>query len=162
MVLEGIAALGLASNIVQLVDFGSRLLSKSLELYHSSDGFSTDTLELQTIATSLQGLSRDLAHPSTGMIRLSHHEADLISLARICKGIADELLEATSQLTVQGSHRKFKSFLVALKSIWKPEKIDRLATRLDSARSQMVLCLLRSMRYIELLEENIQTLIYGK
>ena len=51
--MDTFSALGLASNICQLIDFIGRFISGSLELYRSADGASSVNSELQSIADDL-------------------------------------------------------------------------------------------------------------
>lgn len=146
MALEGLAALGIVSNVVQLVDFGSRLLTKSQALYRSANGLLAEDSELETIAGCIQRLSRSLIDPHVHDDFTSQDESDLVALATLCKGIADDLLNATEQLRIKDVHRKRQTFLVALKTIWKPDKIDDVRKRLDLASSQMTLSLLKMMK----------------
>ena len=60
MVLEGLAALGVARNIVQFMNSGCRLVSQSQELYMSFNGLADETVELENIAQSLGRLTSDL------------------------------------------------------------------------------------------------------
>ena len=60
MALESFAALGVASNIVQFVEFGCRLFSQSKELYRSSNGLADEAGELKNIARSLSHLNDKL------------------------------------------------------------------------------------------------------
>ena len=150
MALEGLAALSIASNVVQLVDFGSRLLSKSRSLYHSADGWVAADSDLNTIAGCLQRLSRSLIDRKQNDDVVSQNEFDFKSLATLCKGIADDLLAATERLQIKASHRKRQIFVVALKSIWTSDKIDEIRQRLHLASSQMTLSLLNLIKSVNL------------
>jgi hypothetical protein len=52
--LDPLTALSLAGNIVQFVDFSTKLLAKGHELYKSADGTSVGYSELEAIAKDLQ------------------------------------------------------------------------------------------------------------
>lgn len=60
MAFEGLAALGVASNTVQFMDSGCRLVSQNQELYMSSNGLADESVELESITQSLGRLSNDL------------------------------------------------------------------------------------------------------
>jgi hypothetical protein len=55
--MDPLTALGLASNIVQLISFSSDLVAKGREIYQSTDGTLVENLELETITKSLRELS---------------------------------------------------------------------------------------------------------
>src|SRR5437762_1834072 len=132
MALESLAALSLSSSIVQFIDFGSRLLSKSRELYQASAHTTTEDRQLEIIARSLQRLSDNLVAASVNATQPSPVESDLKSLTKECRIIADELLAALDKLKTKDTRKKWNCFRDSLKRIWKSEKIDGLARRLDS------------------------------
>ena len=87
MGLESIAALNLAGNIIQFIDFGCRLFSKSRELYKSSDGVLAEDVELEIIANSLKTLSKGLTDGSPQAHLLTADHANLVLLAESCKSV---------------------------------------------------------------------------
>ncbi|CZR54196.1 uncharacterized protein PAC_04079 [Phialocephala subalpina] len=58
--MDPLTALGLASNIIQLISFTSDLIAKGREIYRSADGGLIENLELETIAKSLPDLTSNL------------------------------------------------------------------------------------------------------
>ena len=168
MALEGIAALGLASNIVQFVEFGCRLFSQSKELYRSSSGLIDEAGELENIAQSLSRLSKNLMleHPSSSQAssndikiqfqptnELEKHsdETDLALIGTECKKIADELSEALNQVRVKNPReknfgKKWQCFRVTLTRIWKPKRIDNMSRRLERLSSQLTMCLVNILQ----------------
>lgn len=79
MALEGFAALSVAINIVQFVDFGCRIFSETKELYKSSNGLANEAAELEYISQTLGRLSNDLmAERSFGDPPLSGVQSDEI------------------------------------------------------------------------------------
>jgi len=67
---DPLTALGLATNIIQLIDFTGDLISKTWEVSKSADGILVENLELEAITSSLQQLSNGLRHPGAGGERL--------------------------------------------------------------------------------------------
>ena len=59
--MDPFSALGLASNVVQFMEFGTKLISASLELYNSKDGTSSPNSELGIITKDLTGICSGLA-----------------------------------------------------------------------------------------------------
>jgi hypothetical protein len=59
-IMEPLAALGIASNIIQIVDFASRLVSRGHELYQSADGRLAGHDVLDSAAENLSTLVIDL------------------------------------------------------------------------------------------------------
>ena len=140
MALEGLAALGFASNIVQFVEFGCRLFSQSKELYRSSCGLLDEAVELDNITQSLSRLSNNLifehqpsSHDSdielvdgvehippiqpANALPIHSVDPDLVLIATDCKKVADELSEALKQLRVKSPGKRWQCFRVTLKRI---------------------------------------------
>lgn len=163
MALEGIAALGVASNIVQFVEFGCRLFSESKELYKSSNGLADEAVELETIAQSLSRLIKNLelenpfpSQSSSDDINIQFQrptefesysdEKDLMPIATDCEKVAKELLEALTHLRVQKPGKKWQCFRVTLTRIWKPERIDKMSRRLERLSGQLTMCLVNTLQ----------------
>ncbi|KUJ18696.1 uncharacterized protein LY89DRAFT_774731 [Mollisia scopiformis] len=143
-ILDPLTALGLASNIVQTVQFTSDLISKSRE-YHV-DGSLVKQLELEAITVNLRTLSQDLVVPGSGGVRAAKTERQLRELCIGCQEVSDELLVTVQSLKVRGFHNTWTSFRQALKSVWKEEKIKTLEERLERYRRQIDTTLLISIR----------------
>jgi hypothetical protein len=60
---DPMTALGLASNIIQLISFTSDIVSKSREIYKSQDGKLVEYQELEAITQTLQDLNNDIVFP---------------------------------------------------------------------------------------------------
>lgn len=139
MVLDPFSALGLASNIVQFVDFSSKLISESYGLYKSA-GSSAETTELKTITSDLNQLSvklQELSHTSLNPPGSSDEKA-LRDPAASCNGVAAELLTILRDLEVESPHQKWQSFRQALKTVMRKENIEGLEHRIDLFRQQII------------------------
>ena len=147
MALESLAALSLASNVTQFVDFGCRLFSKSRELYQSSESSATENVELEKIAQFFSRTSKNVTDTLTSPTKLSPEENELVVIANSCEEIADQILQALDRLRIKGSKKKWKCFCVALERIWDSEQIDAMARRMDSCSSALTMCLVRILRY---------------
>ena len=147
MALESIAALNFAGNIVQFIDTGVRLFSQSRKLYKSSNGVLLESAELEIIATSIKKLSESLTAGLPLEHQLSLENNGLISLARSCDTIAEELLSALEKLKIRGSERrKWQSFRVALSAVWKSEDIEDMAKRLELLSKQLTTCMIYNLQ----------------
>ena len=147
MALESIAALNFATNIVQFIDIGMRLFSKSRKLYKSYDGVLSECAGLETIATSIEQLSEHLTASPPPEHQLSLANNGLILLAQSCNTAAEELLSALEKLKLQGSNRrKWHSFRVVLTAVWKAEAIDDMAQRLEILSKQLTTCMVYTLQ----------------
>jgi hypothetical protein len=137
---EGLAAIGLAGNIIQFISFASVLVSKSREIHQSASGVSSELVDVIHVAKDVRNFSSQLlANP--------HVPKQLYDIAKCCNAVAQELLSATAEIQ---KHRRsstngatqWRSFRKALKCIWKKEQIDELKSRLVLLRDQVSLHLI--------------------
>jgi hypothetical protein len=148
MVLDPFSALGLASNIVQFIDFGCKLLSTGRELHNSTDGVLESNIELEVITKDLIDLDEKLMR-SSGLLTLrSESERALQTLAASCKKDAERLLSILDNFKVSGPSPKWKSLRKGIRILWKKEEIEELLARLDRARSQLNTHLLAILRQV--------------
>ncbi|KUJ13781.1 uncharacterized protein LY89DRAFT_784647 [Mollisia scopiformis] len=143
---EALAALGLASNIVQFVSFASDLISKSRAISKSTDSGLVENLELEAISSTLHELNHGLLRALATGASSSTAEKILQELCKGCGDVMEELLEVIQSLKSQGPHTRWNSFRQALKSVWKEDQIKALSTRLDRYRNQIDTTLLMSLR----------------
>jgi hypothetical protein len=151
--MDAASAFGLAASVVQFVTFTSDLISKSQAIYKSADGALVEQIELETITQNLMNLTKDLNRQTFVVSRpskwptLNIDDRRLPELCEGCQEISKDLLKAIRSLKVEGEHRKWKSFLQALSSIWNESKIDRLRERMDRYRNVIDTHLIVSIRY---------------
>ena len=146
MALESLAALSVAANIIQFVEFGFKLFFKSRALYKASDERVEESVELEIISKALKRLSNDLLATPSSTMPQSQAEADLLPLAKRCQAIADELLVALNKLQVNGGKGKWQCFRSALKRIWKSHEIDNMVRKFDSICGHLTSCLLNVLK----------------
>ena len=170
--MEALAALGLASNVVQFVQFVSELISTGTEIAGSVQGTSQRTLELEEVYKSLSDLSsrlhcggnsRQNNDDTSGLrgllvhridlsqrVELQSHIQSLERLAGDCNLLCEQLLGTIQKLRVQGtSYRPFKSFIAALKTAWNVKKIRDLEERIDQYQKTISLHFFPLLRYID-------------
>ena len=146
MALESLAALGIAANIIQFAEFGCKLFSTSRALYKASDKQVEESVELAIISQALKRLSNNLAVIPSSTTSQPQAEADLLSLAKRCQTIAEELLAALDKLQVKGAKGKWQCFRSALKRTWKSLEIEDMARRLDSICGHLTNCLINVLK----------------
>jgi hypothetical protein len=148
---ESILFFGIAANVVQFVDFSSKVLSASYKLYKDEYGLNglEETRELEVITKSLhkiiEGLESSLQQEDLKQ-KATQNELDLRELAKHCREIAEELLAAVGKLKVKGKPGKWNSFRAALKTLWDEDKIEAIQKRLDRFRQELVVHILVSLR----------------
>lgn len=142
--LDPITALGLASNIIQLVDFASKLLEKSTEIRRN--GEAVDHGRLRAAAVDLENLSRSIK-TSTSVPDNEHsdraaetpQETALVMLSEDCCAVANELIECLNTLKGKSNQTLWSTFRQAIRTIWSKEKVMEMASTLENYRSELAL-----------------------
>lgn len=157
--MDPVSAFGVASGVVQFVDFTRKLIAKGYNIYRSSDGKLPEHIALQDIAINLQELAKELAPRFTKddlrLIRegrtpkLQRAERQLDSIQIECAEVTRQLLEVLGGLMVKSKERKWQCFRQALSSVWSEGKIRGLEERLDRIRKQLNTTLLVCLRYAQ-------------
>lgn len=137
--MDPLTSLGLASNIVQFIDFASKLFTATQKLYLSPSGAKVEHLELESIARHIKKLAEG-ARPrnSPNNRATSNEDNNLLDLGNRCVEVSKELLSVLDSLKVKGGGtRSWDSFYQALRSEWKDDEIERLQRRLDRMSNQL-------------------------
>jgi hypothetical protein len=132
--MEVLAAIGLVGNIVQFVDFSSKLVSRIAELYQSTEGALADDVDLEAVTNDLALLSVKLQ--SQGQ---TEESPALERLSKSCNEVATDLLTALNKVKVNGKHQKRESIWKALRRMWSRDEISKLERRLAMYRDQLSL-----------------------
>jgi hypothetical protein len=134
--MDPITAVGLVGTVVQVVDFSSKVVSKSTELYRSGRAALAENADIEIVETDLLRLNTRLRQSTTV------GDQDLQVLCRACSDVADQLLAALAKLKVNGKGQKWQSLRKALMTIWSKEHIVQLERRLASGDSlSTVVCM---------------------
>jgi hypothetical protein len=152
--MDPLTALSLAGTIVQFVDFGSKLLSTTQELYRSTAGSLNVNQTLELVTADLQSLIAKLKQSfrvTDEVAPLTEAEqAEQETFHGICDEatkIAGELIRRLEKLKVKNAkHRKWESLLLAVKSTWSKEEVDDLMQRLASLKNTLESRVLFSIR----------------
>lgn len=148
--LDPVSAVGLASSVIQIVDFSCKLVSKTREYRTSADGALIEHKELRAAADRLSALSKAIHGPLAkcrSLRKPTNVDLALGDIAGECLDQASELAQALQELQIDDSRNTWKSFRQALKAIWNKEKIEQIRRRLDTLREHVVIHLLVSIRY---------------
>lgn len=140
-------ALGLACNVVQLVDVFWKVVSKSREIY--KNGALPENRDLETITLDLQQVNSRLLvflHQADEKSELSEEDQNVRTLCLSCNKIGGELVARLDLLKVSNRDRNWKSVRQALKSVWIISTLDEIAARLQACRLQLNTRILLSLR----------------
>ena len=144
--METLAIIGLVGNIVQFIDFSGKLISKSTELYWSSEGALAENIDTETATNHLVLLNSKLQNAATAT-----GDSALESLCKSCSAAADELLAALDKVKVKGKQGKWKSIRKALRSVWSKEEIEELERRLAMLKEELNFHVVVDLRYVRML-----------
>ncbi|KAH7091669.1 hypothetical protein FB567DRAFT_279507 [Paraphoma chrysanthemicola] len=137
--MEPIAALSLAANILQIIDFAASLVSTSQQIYEA--GSSVKVREVELSVRDFNDLNKTLkswVRPDVHALGpLTKDQQDLEILALESEKVAQELLDALSGLRLYGPPSKFDSVARALKTAWNKRKIDDIKHRLGELRQEI-------------------------
>ncbi|KAJ5381213.1 uncharacterized protein N7496_003641 [Penicillium cataractarum] len=137
MVLDPFTSLSLACAVCQFLHFSGTLFSKSRKIYKSATGYDEGTDSLLGITNDLHSLTANLK-PPIDPNSLTPEETELVNLGDRCKRTANELLLVLNDLQDSNTSR-WSSFRAALKTMWKQDRIDEMAKKLESYRLQLIL-----------------------
>ncbi|KAH8591608.1 hypothetical protein B0O99DRAFT_267301 [Bisporella sp. PMI_857] len=141
--MDPLTALSAAAAIVQFVDYGISVVSKTAKLYTSSTGALVENAELQEASERLVDLSRSL--------KASTNEQENKAIQNICDScmaLSDDLISKLAKLRLMGSQkgRKWHSFRQALKSVYSKTEINEISHRLESFRTELTMHILLTLR----------------
>lgn len=161
--MEALAAVSLAGNVLQFIQYAGQLISTGNEIYTSTSGSSERNSELEKVyktldnfAVSLQNETAQQSHQTTApghsadtycTENLEHLRA-LNTLSRDCKEVCNQLLEKVRKLKVEdGRWRRCKSFRAALDAAWGGRSLSDLESRLDRFQRVILLHFFPIIRY---------------
>lgn len=146
--MDPLTALSVAGTVVQLVDFGTKLLSNGVELYRSTSGelkaheeLELITADLRSVVIKLRSVSAVTADGLTSNPAAAGPPLEN-SFYKICDKaveIAGELLHKIDGLRVKdGKHHAWESVKAALKTALSKDEIASLRARLSSLQDSLV------------------------
>jgi len=108
--MDPLTALGLASNIVQFVDFTTKLISTTRKLYNSSSGAKDEHAELQLLARNIREYASRMDEDAVLKGKDTAEASQLFELSRQCIEVSNHLLSVLESVWVKGQHRGWTSF----------------------------------------------------
>lgn len=145
MVLEALAAISLASAVVQLVEFTTKVVSKGHEYQKSVDGAIKEHIELNEYAENFSRLSQHLTNATMLLPpqdRLSEDETSLLAVAKKCQATCREIIATIDCLQKPRHQKRFASLRLASRAVWNEEKIELCLQKLRLAREELIVHLL--------------------
>lgn len=147
-----LAAVGVASSVLQIVDFGARVVKTAHKLALASNDALREDIELGRLMREQDNITEVLRTSLKPRLTLSTNEEVVVRLSNDCKRQITELLELLDQLKVatgaQGIGRAIGIAKVAVKATRKREEIANRRTELQLMNGQLATALLLLSRYV--------------
>ena len=161
MALEGLAALSLASNIAQLVDFSIKIGELTKSFRKNCGELPKDLQRVENLVSDLVPIAERLQRESDTSTNVLLREQTLVSLLARCVSEAEDFKCLLDSFKV-ASQTGWSSFVSALKTNRNAGKIDKIEKTLESYKSALTLRIaeasMAKQEYIcELLNQNKQT-----
>lgn len=147
--MEATAALGLAGNVVQFVDFSQKLCHMFLEIRNMSQGITESNADAQRCAETFLGslgqVNADL-HIYSEVLNGANGNSQLEAITKRCEHIAGELLSRLKALSVKGRPRRLKAAVATVKSMWKEDELLKILEELRKHRDELMYIIILSTR----------------
>jgi len=150
MVLEPLSAFSVACNVLQIIEFGSKVLSNAIDYRKAANGILSEHQDLRHVLQSLKNLNADLqaSMPQlAGTKLLSTAEARLLEANTECLRLSKEFIDLLDRLKVKNRHAMLESLRMSIKALWHREKMDAIGNALCQARDNLNVAFLVYMKY---------------
>lgn len=148
--LEPLGAFALACNLLQIVEYGAKILTKAIEYRNAADGTLVEQQNLYGILQSLKGLNSDI---EASMPRPSHAdnqsaaESRLIAANEDCLRLSEDFINFLDRLKVNNKRSMLESLRLSIKSVWYKERLENMKNALSQARDNLNIAFLVYMEY---------------
>lgn len=149
--MDPLTAVSLAANIIQFVDFTSKLVFSARSIWQSTTGSRAEDDELDLVAQSITRLHENvviLERIPLASAKLTRREKSLLPLQQACVSLGNDLISTLDKLRVSEPRKKWKSVRVALVSVWKEEKVKQMEARLMKLQRQIDSHLISDIQYV--------------
>ncbi|KAL9049000.1 MAG: hypothetical protein Q9162_007442, partial [Coniocarpon cinnabarinum] len=149
---EALAALGLASNIVQFIDFGLKTTSEIKEIYSSASGLTSEITTLNDIATEHRKTVASLQKSTDDNgPRLSQEDIELKTLATKTVITARKLEDIIDPLRTHNAKPRVRDAVTKGWKSWRSkDKLETVTKELQSYKSVLDTRLLINVRFTEI------------
>ncbi|KAI1139137.1 hypothetical protein F5Y05DRAFT_339637 [Hypoxylon sp. FL0543] len=149
--MEALAAIGLASNILQFINVGYKVLSASKEMYGVGHETSRSNNDVESITQEMRRLGLSLKKGVPTSQKTEEDEA-LLRLTVECERWSKDMITLLDQLKNKNPDSKLKAFRAGWKNYRKQAERDRLKKGLNSCRKQLAIQI-TSMSRSDILEK---------
>jgi ankyrin repeat protein len=142
--LDPLTALGLAGNLIQVIQFSYDIVSEGNKIYHDSGTVLSQNKTAEEVAADLSELTQSLKakqeewRVSHGRTALEPDETRLRNVCDRCVEVAYELQIQLNKLKAKdGRGKRLRSYKQALISVWRKDAIEEIAARLKRYQEEL-------------------------
>ena len=151
MVLDPLSAFSVACNVLQVVEYGVKVLSKAADYQRTETGILTEQKDLQDVSQTLVHLNTDLQASlleQQGSRDLSREESRLFGANTQCLRLSTELIRFLNGLKLRDRHTVLDSLRMSIKTLWHKDKMDAMEKSLSQARDNLNIAFLVYIKYV--------------
>jgi hypothetical protein len=147
--MDPLTAASLAANVVQFVDFASKLISHGYEIYKSTTGATQENTDIEQLTTNLKDRLKGLNIPGQITVQ-TFEEQSIEAIATRCDEMGQTILQDLAKLKVNDKtkYKKLSSISKALQGLWGKRELQDKVKRLEQFRNQLEFIITVSLRYV--------------
>ncbi|KAL4911127.1 hypothetical protein BDW74DRAFT_172582 [Aspergillus multicolor] len=131
--MDAISALSFAAVILQFIDFSSKLVASTYEVYSSASGTTIENVHIARIVTDLQDATGDM---DVDIVRNTKHERALKDLANKCNALSADIIAILERLRVSNHNSAWKSLKVKWSMMRKSDQLQMERLLADQSQNQ--------------------------
>ncbi|KAH4843293.1 hypothetical protein HBI25_223290 [Parastagonospora nodorum] len=150
--MDPLSALSIASAVIQIVDFSSKVIARTREVYQSADGSIEEITLIEDATANLDDLMKDLMSKTEieaftrGAFDRKTPDQQLIQLAEDSNTLANELNQTLKACRVKKDGSQRGALSQGLRSVLEQKSLTTLKQKLDELRKQIDTTLLITIR----------------
>lgn len=142
--LDPLTALGLAGNLIQVIQFSYDIVSEGNKIYHDASGVLTQNKAIEEVSSDLASLTESLKtkqdawRVAHGRTPLDPEELRLRNLCDRCVEVAFELQIQLNKLKAkEGRAKRLRSYKQAIIAVWRKDEVEELERRLERYQKEL-------------------------
>lgn len=152
MVLDPLSAFSLACSVLQVVEFGVKLLSTAANYRKAESGVLIEQQDLRDVLQSLNNLNTDLQTSLLQQATIRQHsveESRLLEANNQCLRLSKNFIDFLDRLKLRDGHAVLDSLRVSVKTLWHKDKMDAMEKSLSQARDNLNVAFLVYIKYVK-------------
>lgn len=150
--MDPLSALSIASAVIQIVDFSSKVIARTREVYQSADGSIEELTLIEDATANLDDLMKDLTSKTeieasgSGAFDQKTPDQQLLQLAEDSSILASALDQTLKRCRVKKDGSQRSALSQGLRSVLQQKNLTALKQKLDELRKQIDTTLLIAVR----------------